>query len=60
MDDQKREPGFETLADMRRATALVEMRREAQEFSWRRPATPLAPISASLPACNGTGHAGAI
>jgi hypothetical protein len=43
----------------RAMSALVQMRRQAEEFSWK--AAPLSPLkSTGLPACNGTGHAGAI
>jgi hypothetical protein len=39
---------------------VAEMRRQAEEFSWRKPATPSPFQSVSLPACHGTGHCGAL
>ena len=46
--------------DAARAAVMAEMRRQAEEFSWRKPAT-LSPLkSAGLPAANGNGHGGAI
>jgi squalene cyclase len=41
-----------------RAAVMAEMRRQADEFSWRKPATPLK--STGFSAVNGNGHAGAI
>jgi hypothetical protein len=43
-----------------RAAVMAEMRRQAEEFSWRKPATPSPLKSAGFPAVNGNGHAGAI
>ena len=42
----------------RAMAALAEMRRRAEEFSWRKPATVLK--STGVPVCHGTGHTGAI
>ena len=43
-----------------RAAVMAEMRRQAEEFSWRKPATPSPLKSAGFPEVNGNGHAGAI
>jgi hypothetical protein len=43
-----------------RAAVMAEMRRQAEEFSWRKPATPSPLKSTGFPAANGAGHAGAI
>jgi hypothetical protein len=43
-----------------RAAIMAEMRRQAEEFSWWKPAT-LSPLKSSgFPTANGNGHAGAI
>jgi hypothetical protein len=43
-----------------RAAVMAEMRRQAEESSWRKPATPSPLKSTGFPAVNGQGHAGAI
>jgi hypothetical protein len=58
MAEQK--PAFTSLAEMRAATILVEMRRAAQEFEAPRFPTTRTPCKWTMPACNGTGHSGAI
>jgi hypothetical protein len=45
----------------RAMAALAEMRRRAEEFSWRKPGAPSSPLkSTGIPICGGTGHSGAI
>jgi hypothetical protein len=39
---------------------IAAMRAQAEEFSWRKPATPSPLKSTGFSAVNGTGHAGAI
>ena len=43
-----------------RAAVMAEMRRQAEEFSWRKPATPSPLKSTGFSAVNGNGHTGAI
>jgi hypothetical protein len=43
-----------------RAAVMAEMRRQTEEFSWRKPATPSPLKSTGFSAVNGNGHAGAI
>jgi hypothetical protein len=47
---------------MRYELMVAEMRRQAEEFSWRKPKGPTpSPLqSAGFPTANGNGHAGAI